>query len=236
MSACDGLRSAMAGAAAFLLPAGLGAPAIASADPSLGKDDAVVTAPVRPNLFGTVAIPGPQGRWADKWQKIMQDPRPTPALATFVAPARELGKLEQLRFLQAQVDRRVNWRSDATQYGARTYWANASETLSTGLGDDDDRAILKFQALKALGYPRNDYYLVMGRDRVRGDYVMLAARANGRWWLLEEQGDAPVAADGRTGFEPAASFGAGRAWVHGRLRSLAKTATVGATTRAVAAP
>lgn len=197
--------------------------ALASSAGDGGDDELVVTAPSRPNLFGTIAIPGPQGRWADKWQKIMGDSRSHSALSGLVAPARGQPRLEQLRILQAAVDQRIGWRSDTTQYGARTYWASAAETLATGLGDDDDRAILKFQALKALGYPRSDFYLVMGRDRVRGDYVMLAAKADGRWWLLEEQGAFPVPAERRTGFEPAASFGAGKAWIHGRPRSLAAT-------------
>jgi hypothetical protein len=72
----------------------------------------------------------------------------------------------------------------------------------------------------------------MGRDKVRGDYVMLAARAEGRWWLLEEQGDRPVPAEQRRGFEPVASFGAGRSFIHGRQRSpqiaAASTAASGA--------
>ena len=178
----------------------------------------LVTAQVRPNLFGTVAIPGPAGRWSEKWHKIAADPSQDEELSRFVAPARGLDRLAQLSFVQAAVDRRIAWRSDGTQYGARTYWASASETLASGFGDDDDHAILKYQALAALGFPRSDYYLVMGRDRVRGDYVMLAARANGSWWLLEEQGNSPVAAASRAGFEPVASFGAGRTFVHGRPR------------------
>lgn len=211
--------------AAFLLYAAVAAPALAA------PEEVVVTAQVRPNLFGTVAIPGPAGRWGDKWNKIAADPSTDDELGRFVAPARGLGRLAQLGFIQAAVDRRIGWRSDGTQYGARTYWANAAETLASGLGDDDDRAILKYQALRALGYPRSDFYLVMGRDRVRGDYVMLAARAGGRWWLLEEQGDQPVAADARVGFDPVASFGAGRTFIHGRpRRQLAATvATVAPT-------
>ena len=180
--------------------------------------DVVVTAQVRPDLFGTVAIPGPAGRWGDKWHKIAADPSSDSELAQFVAPARGLDRMAQLSFVQAAVDRRIGWRSDGTQYGARTYWASASETLASGLGDDDDRAILKYQALRALGFPPSDFYLLMGRDRVRGDYVMLAARVGGGWWLLEEQGDRPVPAASRAGFEPVASFGAGRTFIHGRPR------------------
>lgn len=197
---------------------------LAPLNPAIAGDsspEVVVTAQTRPNLFGTVVLPGPPGRWTDKWQKVASDPDSAPALKSLVAPARGLGRLDQLRFVQAEIDRKIGWRSDGTQYGARIYWASAAETLESGFGDDDDRAILKYQALRSLGFPRSDYYLVMGRDKVRGEYVMLAARAEGRWWLLEEQGDAPVPADGRRGFEPVASFGAGKSWIHGRPRQLA---------------
>jgi predicted transglutaminase-like cysteine proteinase len=204
--------------AGLLLAAAILVPAAGASQPPAGDRDLLVTARIRPNLFGTVAIPGPGGRWSDKWQKVASSPVDVPALAALVAPARGLSRLEQLRYLQQVIDRRVGWRSDGTQYGARIYWASAEETLASGRGDDDDRAILKFQALRALGYPAGDFYLVMGRDRVRGDYVLLAARAEGRWWLLEEQGDRPVEASTRTGFEPIASFGAGRSFIHGRLR------------------
>jgi predicted transglutaminase-like cysteine proteinase len=181
-------------------------------------EEVVVTAQVQPHLFGTVAIPGPAGRWGDRWHKVAGDLSGDAELARLVAPARGMDRLAQLAFVQAAVDRRIGWRSDGTQYGARTYWASASETLASGFGDDDDRAILKYQALRALGFPRGQFYLLMGRDRVRGDYVMLAARAADRWWLLEEQGNRLVAADTRVGFEPVASFGAGRTFVHGRPR------------------
>lgn len=193
------------------------ATAVAAAAEASGEE-AVVTAPVRPNLFGTVVIPGPLGRWAGPLQRVMTEPGTHPVLAGFIAPARGLSRTGQIAYLQAAVDKRIGWRSDTTQYGARTYWATAAQTLAAGLGDDDDRAILKYQALRALGVPASEVYLMMGRDRTRGDYMLVAVRASGRWWLLEEQGDRPVAADSRTGFEPAASFGAGRAWIHGRPR------------------
>jgi len=41
------------------------APAVGASMPESAGDELIVTAGTRPNLFGTVAIPGPQGRWAD---------------------------------------------------------------------------------------------------------------------------------------------------------------------------
>lgn len=177
-----------------------------------------VTVHARPDFFGTIALPGPSGRWSEAWARILAEPTGTAALQSLVAPVRAAPRLEQLRFVQREVDRRISWRSDGTQYGRRTHWATAAETLASGRGDDDDRAILKFQALRALGVGAGDVYLVMGRDTLRGEYVLVAARAGRRWWLLEEQGDALLPAEQRSGFQPFASFGAGRAWVHGRAR------------------
>ena len=68
-------------------------------------------------------------------------------------------------------------------------------------------------------------YLVLGRDHVRGPYTMLAARANGRFWLLEDRGDTLIPADRRTGFTPMVSFGDNKAWLHGKLRMARATPT-----------
>ena len=204
--------------AAFAATFLIGTSAAAATDGTNHPSDLVVTAQVRPDLFGTIALPGPVGRWSAAWRKVSAEAGVSPALAAMIAPASGRDRLSQLQFVQAAVDARIGWRSDGTQYGARTYWANASETLSSGLGDDDDHAILKYQALRALGYPRGDVYLMMGRDSVRGEMVMLVARAAGRWWLLEEQGDRAIPAERRAGFEPMASFGAGQTFVHGRPR------------------
>ena len=212
-------RLLLAVCAGFAMP--MPASAIAS------EPEVVVTAQIRPDLFGTVAIPGPVGRWSASWRKVYAETGANAALDALIAPARAWDRMRQLQHVQAVVDRTIGWRSDGTQYGARNYWASAAETLASGLGDDDDRAILKFQALRALGFPRNDYYLMMGRDRVRGDHVLLTARVGGRWWVLEEQGDRPILADHRAGFEPMASFGLGQTFVHGRQRRMAVTPVLG---------
>lgn len=212
------------GAKALRLFAGSALAALAFHSPATAqlpgdKVDAVVVAPIRPDLFGTVALVTSGGLWADRWEKVLTDSSVPSALRQMIAPAQGLGRYAQLAFVQAAVDRRLSWRSDGTQYGVRDYWATAAETLDAGFGDDEDRAILKFQALRALGYPGGDLFLMVGRDSVRGSYTMLAARADGRFYLLEERGETPVAASRRTGFTPVVSFGGGRSWLHGIRRA-----------------
>jgi predicted transglutaminase-like cysteine proteinase len=196
-----------------------------------------VTARSQPNLFGTVALPTTGGLWSEKWSKVASDGSVPAALGAIIRPAQGLTRIQQLSVIQAKVDRRIGWRSDGTAYGERDYWATAAETLNAGYGDDEDRAILKFQALRALGWKPSDMYLVMGRDYTRGSYTMLAARANGRFWLLEDRGDTLVPMERRTGFTPMVSFGDGRAWLHGKRHMPASLSTTpfATATRAVAA-
>ena len=218
--------------------AALGAILIFAAGPAAASDapTATVTARTTPNLFGTVALPTRAGRWAEKWARVVSDGSVPAALRAMIQPAQGLARIQQLSLIQAQVDRRIGWRSDGTTYGKRDYWATAGETLAQGFGDDEDRAILKFQALRALGWRAQDLYLVLGHDHVRGPYTMLAARANGRFWLLEDRGNALVPADRRTGFAPMMSFGDNRAWLHGKLRTgHAAPMTAATVSRSVAA-
>lgn len=201
--------------------------AAAETSPTLSNVEAeqlvTVRAHTAPDLFGTVTLPTSGGLWAQKWQKIASDRHMPSGLQDIVRPAQGLTKIQQLAVIQTEVDRRIGWRSDGTSYGERDYWATAAETLAQGAGDDEDRAILKYQALRALGWKAHELYLILGRDAVRGPYTLLAARANGRFWLLEDRGSEIVAADRRTGFTPMVSFGAGRSWIHGRRRTAAPT-------------
>jgi predicted transglutaminase-like cysteine proteinase len=224
-------RLAALGAILISAAASFSTPAVAADAPTI-----TVTARATPNLFGTVALPTRAGRWAEKWSRVANDSSFPAALRAMIRPAEGLTRIQQLALVQAEVDRRIGWRSDGTAYAERDYWATAGETLSQGFGDDEDRAILKFQALRALGWKAQDMYLVLGRDHVRGAYTMLAARANGRFWLLEDRGSALVPADRRTGFAPMMSFGDNKAWLHGKLRTgLAAPLRPAAVARSVAA-
>ena len=192
--------------------------ATATATPDTDAVTVTVTARARPDLLGTVALPTRGGLWAEKWAKVASDSSIPPELGDIIRLAEGLTRIQQLSVIQAEVDRRLGWRSDGTSYGERDYWATASETLAQGKGDDEDRAIVKFQALRALGWKPQDLYLVVGQDTVRGQYTLLAVRLAGRFWLLEERGEDIISADRRTGFAPMMSFGDGRVWLHGKLR------------------
>jgi predicted transglutaminase-like cysteine proteinase len=133
-----------------------------------------------------------------------------------------LGALQQLAFVQNAVNSRIHWISDATEWGQHDYWASAAQTLSRGAGDMEDRAIVKLQALRALGFSNSDLFLTLARDRVGGPLTVLTVRTGGRYYVLDDTGGVPFAAEQRRfELEPILSFGLYGAWTHVHPMALA---------------
>lgn len=173
-------------------------------------------APAKPDVFGTVALPIRADRYAAGWRRARRDASSLPAMQELVAPARALSREQQIAYVQTAVTRSIRWRSDATEWGRRDYWASAAETLAHGAGDMENRAIVKMQALRTLGFPTRDLYMTIGRDKVGGPITVLMVRLGGRFFVLDDLGGTPVASDRRSGFEPMLTLGGGMAWIHGR--------------------
>lgn len=132
-----------------------------------------------------------------------------------IAPARRLNRFQQMAYVQTRVTRNIRWVSDATEWGQHDYWATATETLAHGAGDEEDRAIVKLQALRALGFSSQDLFLTLARDRVGGPITVLMARLYGHYWVLDDTGGAPYLVESRRlEFQPVLSFGWNGAWVH----------------------
>lgn len=182
--------------------------------------------PIPPDLFGTVALPVRVQRYAAGWRRAALDASGLPSMQRLVAPARGLGRDQQIAYVQAAVTRKIRWISDATEWGLHDYWASAAETLQRGAGDMEDRAIVKMQALRSLGFPTRDLYLTLGRDKVGGPITVLMVRLGRRFFVLDDLGGSPVAADRRQGFEPMLTFGHGGSWIHGRRVAGSKAAGV----------
>ncbi len=187
--------------------------------------------PVAPDLFGTVALPVRAERYSAGWRRASLDASHLPSMQRLVAPARSLSRAQQVGYVQAAVTRSVRWISDATEWGQHDYWASAAETLQHGAGDMEDRAIVKMQALKSLGFPGRDLYLTIGRDKVGGQIVVLLVRLGGRFYVIDDLGGAPIAADLRQGFEPMLTLGQNASWIHGRRRTVATLAAAATTAR-----
>lgn len=192
----------------------LAAPHTASAEPS---------ETFAPNLFGTVALPAPEMPMAAKWAKVRAF-EPSSSIQSLVEPVAGLDRARQMLFVQAVVQRTLSYREDLQMWGEADYWASAAETLSRGGGDCEDLAIVKYQALLALGFAPGDLVLSVGRDLARGDHALLLVREGGAWWVLDDKQPRPIRSEDQTGFDPVMSFsGSSAQWLHGRNRD-----TVGA--------
>jgi predicted transglutaminase-like cysteine proteinase len=168
-----------------------------------------------PDLFGTIALPVKASRYVDDWERAQRDDSSDPRMRALIAPAVGMTPQQQIAFIQGAVFRRIRWMSDATQWGQHDYWASAAETLEHGAGDMEDRAIVKMQALHALGFPYRDLYLTMGRDKVGGPITVLIVRQGGRYYILDDDEGAPYTTERRPEFRPLMTFGFGGSWVHG---------------------
>ena len=170
-----------------------------------------------PDVLGTATLPIRADRYAIEWARASQDATGVPALRQLVEPARGLGRLEQIAFVQTVVAQRIRWRSDATEWGRHDYWASARETLARGAGDQEDRAVLKMQALRALGFPARDLYLTIGKETIGGPPItVLLVRLNGRYFVLDDWSGPPIPVERRKDFVPMLSFAQGGSWIHGK--------------------
>ena len=174
-----------------------------------------VVRPLAPALFGTVTLPIRPSRYLNDWERARRDASGVPQMQALIAPARGLTPDQQVYYVQTAVHRAIRWRSDATEWGLHDYWASAKETLEHGVGDMEDRAIVKMQALRALGFSTRDLYLTMGTDKVGGPITVLIVRLGGRFYVLDDTGETPYATDRRPEFTPSLTFGYGGSWIHG---------------------
>lgn len=205
----------LAGCLGILSSAARGAELGLTARPPATASLRAFAAPVAPNLFGTVALPVHAERYYADWERARRDASSLPQMQRLIAPARTLAPDRQVAFIQAAVTRQIHWMSSATLWGKHSYWASAAETLDKGAGDMVNRAIVKMQALHALGIPTRDLYLTMGRDKVGGPITVLLVRLGSRVYVLDDTGGAPYATDHRPEFEPMLTFGYGAFWIHG---------------------
>ena len=72
--------------------------------------------------------------------------------------------------------------------------------------------------------------LTMGRDKVGGPITVLIVRLGGHYYLLGDDGGAPITTDKRPEFKPLMTFGYGGSWVHGYPALAQKPATTRAAT------
>ena len=173
-------------------------------------------APTSPDVFGTVALNAGVTSYDVRWRRVSAADVNDPRVIAIGAAARGLDPFGMLVAVQAEVRRRIAWKRDLDGYKISDYWAEAGETLTRGFGDAEDIAVLKMQALKAAGFNPRDLYISIGRDRSRGLDTLLVARANGRFYVLDDRAERPLTPEQHASFEPIITLGKGISYLHGR--------------------
>jgi predicted transglutaminase-like cysteine proteinase len=195
----------------------LGAPVEAAEAPGRNIANASSLLPPGPDMLGTHAVPIQAVRFSAYLERAREDASSSPLLQQLIAPARSLSTLQKIAFVQRAVMARIRWISDATEWGQHEYWASALQTLARGAGDSQDRAIVKLQALRALGFNNSDLFLTLARDRVSGPLTVVTVRNGGHYYVLDDTGGDPYQVEQRSfEFEPIMSFGMYGAWLHVR--------------------
>ena len=209
-------RALLVGAAALALPTG------AMAAPPFAPAQRTTFLAAGPDMLGTRAVAIRADRFSDSLMRAREDASGSPLLQRLIAPARAMPPAQQLAFVQSAVTSSIHWISDATEWGRHDYWASAAQTLAHGAGDAKNRAIVKLQALRALGFKNSDLFLTLARDQVGGAMTVLTVRNGGRFYVMDDTGGRPFAAEERSReFQPLMSFGMYGAWVHVRPTTLA---------------
>lgn len=189
-----------------------------------------------PDMLGTRTIAIRADRFSDSLSRAREDASKSPLLQRLIAPARTMSPLQQVAFVQRSVTSSIRWISDATEWGQHDYWASAAQTLSHGAGDAKNRAIVKLQALRALGFNNSDLFLTLARDRVGGPLTVLTVRNGGRYYVVDDTGAAPFPVEQRSfEFQPLMSFGMYGAWIHVRPTTLVPSSLAAASASATAA-
>ncbi len=94
------------------------------------------------------------------------------------------------------------------------YWETPGEFVAYG-GDCEDYAITKYFSLVRLGFAPDDLRIVVTNDtRKRVFHAVLAARMNGRVWLLDNESPQIVDMDTATQYVPVYSLNQNGWWLH----------------------
>jgi len=112
----------------------------------------------------------------------------------------ELGRKHEGRARFGWINRAVNLSirptSDWTQYGSADYWASPLQTLGSGAGDCEDYAIVKYVALRELGFDDSDLrFVIVHDDKHQTDHAVVAVRYERQWLILDNRTMAILAAE-----------------------------------------
>jgi len=158
-------------------------------------------------------MPLRHSRYDERWQRVLRQTS-SPELSVLIRPAVSLGHDQQVRFINASMNRSISYRFDTDPSGDR--WASVNETLAKKAGDCEDIVIAKLQALRALGFPVSNLYMTIGYEgSYRTVHAVLLVRSGDRFWVLDNRTDRLVPQEEYRDFYPVLTFSGSSTWTHG---------------------
>ena len=119
----------------------------------------------------------------------------------------DFGREREGRARLGWVNRAVNLAirpvSDMDQYGYPDFWASPLQTLGSRAGDCEDYAIVKYVALRDMGFDASDLRFVIVRDAARQtDHAVVAVRDGQDWLILDNRNMLILNADDARQYQP----------------------------------
>jgi predicted transglutaminase-like cysteine proteinase len=116
-----------------------------------------------------------------------RDPRLVPWIA-WAAALRSQAASERLNAINSRVNQRVRYQTDQQIHGRPDHWQPPVETVTRGVGDCEDYAILKFYLALKAGIPLDDLTIVVGRVLSTGEaHAVFVARSERGWRLYDNR-------------------------------------------------
>jgi len=137
---------------------------------------------------------------ATSWQRIMKQ-------------ARGKERMEQLKMINSFFNK-WPYRLDQDAYGVSDWWATPQEFLKIS-GDCEDYAIIKYFALRELGFSQDELRIVVLKDRIRGiAHAVLAVFTHGDAYILNNISEAIFTHDKYRHYVPQYSLNEEHRWSH----------------------
>lgn len=150
-----------------------------------------------------------------EWRRVSRKAGSVSAVTSLARQGSETDA-DHLGKVNTWVNRNIEFVEDKALYGRRDYWATAGETLRRMQGDCEDFAILKYQFLVESGFDPGSIYLTLVWDPVRRrDHAVLIVKLDGEHYLLDNETDQILPADGSNEYTAKMSFSQRSAWLHG---------------------
>lgn len=151
-----------------------------------------------------------------QWNRVRRGSLPARLAGVDAGKGSDRPGRAQLAAVNTWANTNIRFVDDIELFGKRDYWADARSTLRRRAGDCEDIAIAKMALLAGAGVRREDMYLTIARDLARNaDHALLVVKAEGRYWLLDNNTDRLLDASEANDYRPILSYSAAGKWLHG---------------------